>query len=165
MAIKDYIKQIKENYTVTSEHFEEAIEKDGFFSTFTELEILMKNTESLILFSFDYMPASIEVLEPENLVIKNNELSGFMNDLLVRLHGLNTGLITERKNTSFFIKNTAVLLRNFLVVLLSSKPMTLKEIQPLMGVKENDIGKVLEVLVKDGKVKKQGDSYIVISKK
>lgn len=164
-TIKDYIKQIKKAYLVTSEHFEEAEEKDNFFSSFAELEILMKNTEEIMSFSFDYMPASIEILEPEDVVLKNNELTGFINDFLMRMHGLNTGLITERKNTQFFIKNTAVLLRNFLVVLLSSKPMTIKEIQPLMGVKQEDILKVMEVLLKEGKVKKEGDLYKAVSKK
>ncbi len=164
-TLKNYIKQIKDSYTVTSETFEKAVEKDNFFSTFAELEILMKNAEQIILFAFDYMPASIEVLEPSDLVLKNNELSGFMNDLLVRLHGLNTGLITERKNTKFYIKNTAVLLRNFIIVLLSSRPMTLNEIRPYMGVKEEDIEKVLNVLIKEGKVKKQDNLYSVVAKK
>ena len=164
-TLKDYIKQIKDKYLVTSDVFEKAEEKDNFFTAFAELEILMKNTEEIIFFAFDYMPASIEILEPEDLILKNNELSGFMNDLLVRLHGLNTGLITARKNNKFYIKNTAVLLRNFIVVLLSSKPMTLKEIQPLMGVKETDIEKVITVLIKEGKVKKHENVYSVIVKK
>jgi hypothetical protein len=164
-TLKDYVKKIKSSYSVTSEHFEKATEKENFFSSFVELEILMKNAEAIIFFSFDYMPASIEILEPETLILKNNELSGFLNDLLTRLHGLNTGIITEKENTRFFVKNTAVLLRNFLIVILSSQPLTIDQIHPLMGVKKEDILKVINILIKEGKIEKQGDLYRAVGKK
>ena len=51
-TLKDYIKQIKDKYLVTSDVFEKAEEKDNFFTAFAELEILMKNTEEIIFFAF-----------------------------------------------------------------------------------------------------------------
>ncbi len=164
-TISDYLKKIRKDFTVIDESLEKAEPKESFFSSFAELEILAKDPSQILGFCFDYMPASVELLEPENISIKNSEMTGFLNDLLVRLHGLNTGLITARENTKFHVKNTAVLLRNFLVVLLSSRAMSIKDIRPLMGVKEADIEKVLQVLMNEGKVKKQGDKYIAVGKK
>ena len=97
-ALKDYLKKLNEQYVVTNEHFENAVPKENFFSTFAEIEILMKDTNDILSFAFDYMPASIEILEPENLVIKNNNMTGFINDLLARLHALNTALIAAKDN-------------------------------------------------------------------
>ena len=114
---------------------------------------------------FDYMPSSIEILAPESMVIKNNEFAGFLNDLQARLHALNTGILQLKEKNTFYIKNTAVLLRNFIVILLSSKSLTLEEMQPYLGVGKENIEKVLNVLINEGKVKKQGSKYKVISKK
>ena len=161
-TINDYLKKIKEDYDIVNEHLETTEPQDDLFSAFAELEIMMKNSNALLSFCFDFMPSSIEILEPEQINVKNTDLSSFLNDLQTRVHGLNTGLLQEKQQSKFYIKNTAVLLRNFLVVLLSSRAMSLKEIQPFLGVKENDIEKVLQVLINEKKVIKQGDKFQVI---
>ncbi len=166
-TMADYLKKIKadKNYEIVKQTVEPAEEKENFFSSFVEIELLIKNSDLLLSFCFDYMPSSIEILAPETTILKNNEFTGFLNDLQTRLHGLNTGLLQERENSKFYVRNTAVLLRNFLVVLLSSRPMTVKEIHPFLGVRQSDIEKVLGVLADEGKVEKQGDKYKAIVKK
>ena len=166
-TMADYLKKIKsdKNYEIVKETVEPAEQKENFFSSFVELEILIKNADLLLSFCFDYMPSSVEIIAPETTLLKNNEFTGFINDLQTRLHGLNTGLLQEREHSKFYIRNTAVLLRNFLVVLLSSKPMTVKEMHPFLGVRQSDIEKVLDVLVNEGKVEKKGDKYNAIVKK
>ena len=44
--------------------FSETEEQEKMFSKFVEVEFLFKNIETLIGFCFDYMPSSIEVIEP-----------------------------------------------------------------------------------------------------
>ncbi len=165
-SLKSYVKKIKadKSYALTKGSTEKAEEHDGLFSAFAELEVLIKKPIDLMSFCFDYMPASVEIIEPENVMLKAYDYSGFVNDMLARVHSLNTGVIQTRESNSFFIKNLAVLLRNFIVVLLSSKQMTAKELQALMGVKEEDIQKVLNVLEKEGKVKKKGEKYAAVAK-
>lgn len=166
-ALKDHLNKIKadKNFTITKEIIEPAEEQDGFFSTFAEIEVLTKNTTALLSLCFDYMPSSIEILEPEDLMLKNTAFSGFLNDMQARLHALNTGMLQIKDQNKFYIKNTAVLLRNFLVVLLSSRAMTIEEMRPFMGVKKENIMKILNVLINEGKVKKDGNKYKAIPKK
>jgi len=38
---------------------------------------------------FDFMPSSIEILEPQSLELKSQELTDFLNDLITRLHNYN----------------------------------------------------------------------------
>ncbi len=166
-SLKEYLKKIKadKSYLLIKEKTEKPEEQDGFFSAFSEIEILFKNSLSLLSFCFDYMPSSLEIIEPEKTILKNNDFTGFINDMLSRSHTLNTTAIQMQDSNRFFIKNTAVLLRNFIIVLLSSKPMALKQLHSFMGVREQDIEKVLEVLIKEKKAKKEGELYSVVVKK
>ena len=163
-TLKDYVKKIKENkdFTILKEDHEKPEEQEGFFSAFAEIELLVKNKDALLSFSFDYLPSSIEILAPENLAMSNNDLSAFLNDMQTRLHALNTGIIQTKEQNRFYVKNTAVLLRNFIIVLLNTKPMSIKDLKPFLGVNEEDIGKVLGVLVNEGKIKKQQDKFVLV---
>lgn len=164
-TIKEYVEGIKKGFTMTQVHVEDPVEQDNFFSTFAEVELLLKNVQELLKFSFEFMPSSIEIIEPEKIIIENNEFTNYLNDLQARILGLNAGLIQTRDQSALYVKNTAVLLRNFLVVVLARQPMTVEEIQPLMGVKTDDIKKILGVLIKEGKVKLVENKYTLIKQK
>lgn len=163
-TLKEYVKKIKENkdFLMINEDQEKPEEQEGFFSAFAEIELLLKDKNALLSFSFDYLPSSIEILAPENLAMENHELSAFLNDMQTRLHAFNTGIIQTKEQNRFYVKNTAVLLRNFIIVLLNTKPMSIKELKPFLGVNEEDIGKVLGVLANEGKIKKQKDLFVLI---
>ncbi|MEM3373718.1 MAG: hypothetical protein QXE31_00710 [Candidatus Woesearchaeota archaeon] len=164
-SLKEYLKKIEENknYIITKEDTEEAIENENnLFSAFSELEILFKNTKSILDFIYDYMPSSIEIIEPETILLKNFDFTNFLNDLLARNISFNNSVLQLKESNLFYIKNTAVLLRNFLIVLLSNKPMTLDELNAYMGVKKEDIEKVLNVLITEKKVEKKDNFYKVV---
>ncbi|MBN2367786.1 hypothetical protein JXC34_02115 [Candidatus Woesearchaeota archaeon] len=165
-TLKGHLKNIKADKSIifVKEEIEPAEKSDDYFSSFAELEILLKNPNELLSFCFDYMPSSVEIIEPERLYLNNQDFSQFLNDMQARLHAVNTTAITVREKSKLHIKNTAVLMRNFIVVMLSSRPMTLEELLPFMGVRKEDIIKVLDVLIKEGKVKKEGDKYRAVPK-
>ena len=163
-TLKEYVKKIKENkdFSLLKQDLEKPEEQEGFFSAFAEIELLVKDKNALLSFSFDYLPSSIEIMAPEHLAMNNNELSAFLNDLQTRLHALNTGIIQTKDLNRFYVKNTAVLLRNFITVLLSTKPMSIKNLTPFLGVKEEDIEKVLGVMLNEGKIKKDKDLFVLV---
>ena len=61
-------------------------EKIQIWSTLTEFEIKFKDFYTLSNFCFDFMPSSIEILEPTELKIPNQNANDALNDLLARLH-------------------------------------------------------------------------------
>ncbi|MBT3416873.1 hypothetical protein HON86_02875 [Candidatus Woesearchaeota archaeon] len=61
-------------------------EKIKVFSTFTEFEISFKDYDALTNFCFEFMPSSVEVLEPMELKIGAQEVNNTLNDILARLH-------------------------------------------------------------------------------
>ena len=55
----------KSGLDVKHEDTAEAEENEKMWTTFTELEILFKRLDTLLDFIYEFMPASIEVIEPE----------------------------------------------------------------------------------------------------
>ena len=82
--------KIKENFEVVKSEIFESVElKDkmaGFWSIFSEIERKFEDINAITVFCFEYMPSSMEILEPENLNFQSTEIAGFLNDLLARLH-------------------------------------------------------------------------------
>ena len=74
------------------------IEND-LFTSFAEFEI-KTGIEKLISICFSYMPSHVEIISPEELKIKNNDLNMILNELTRRLHQydeLAKGLMIERE--------------------------------------------------------------------
>ncbi|MEK6934689.1 MAG: hypothetical protein AABW46_02315 [Nanoarchaeota archaeon] len=76
------------DFKINSEKIFEArkLEDNPFFSAFTELEIEFKDLQDLIGFCFDFMPSSIEILEPGELKMDSIRGSDLFNELMARLH-------------------------------------------------------------------------------
>jgi len=64
----------------------EKIEGKPFFSGFIEYEISVENLNELSGFCFDFMPSSIEILEPERIGINSVEAGDLFNEIMARLH-------------------------------------------------------------------------------
>lgn len=56
------------------------------FTAFAEVEILVQKVSALIEIIFDYMPSSVEIVEPSNLALKLEDANALLNDLATRLH-------------------------------------------------------------------------------
>lgn len=62
-------------------------DKKGFFTTFAEIEVKVEQILLIAMLMFKYMPSHVEVIEPESLVLQNNEWNEILNELTRRLHG------------------------------------------------------------------------------
>ena len=60
--------------------------KVEIFSSFADLILEFPTVDELMQFLFVFMPSSIEILEPENLKIKQKDFENSLNDLLAKLH-------------------------------------------------------------------------------
>ncbi len=93
------IKNLKDLKVKTIE-LAEVKEVKNMWSTFLEAEIKFNDIESIVEFCFNFMPSSIEILEPSNFRLEQRELANLMNDLLRRLHNYSmaiSGLVMEKK--------------------------------------------------------------------
>jgi len=56
------------------------------FTTFAEVEILGKDINSLMTIVFYAMPSHIEIIEPEEIRLKNLDISNLLSGLTIKLH-------------------------------------------------------------------------------
>jgi hypothetical protein len=60
------------------------------FSTFMEVEILSNSLTQLVGLLYDYMPSSVEIIEPEDPISDDPQaITMILNDLLAKLHNYN----------------------------------------------------------------------------
>jgi len=88
-------------------------QKNKLWSTFADIELYAESIERLLGLCFDYMPSSVEIIEPDELKIKSIDLTNFINDLQARLHrydmlikSLNAENILLKRELNKFIKRT-----------------------------------------------------------
>ena len=86
------IKNIDEEkgVSVKSKNIKEPILMEGqkeFYTSFTEVEVEVENILYLAILLFKYMPAHIEIIEPELIALTNAGWNDILNELTRRLHG------------------------------------------------------------------------------
>lgn len=62
-------------------------DQTDFYSTYMELEVEVEEPINLTILMFKYMPAHVEVLSPEKMILTNNTFGDLLNEVARRLHG------------------------------------------------------------------------------
>ena len=160
-SLKLAIKNIKEQKNVILKEGDlfKAKEKDGLWSTFSELELLFKDIQSLVGFCFEYVPSSIEILEPKDLKFDTTKLGNLINDFLTKLHTIGVGMKRINAENQILNKNAAALLKNMLIMSLKGKEKTLTEIAKYVAIPEEQLKPFVEIMEKNNFIKKEGEKY------
>jgi len=150
-ALRIVVDKIKEqkDFKVVEEKLFNAEKQEEMFSTFAELGILFNNMEVLVGFCLDFMPSSVEILDPEKLSFKSNNFAGLINDLLTRLHQINLKVVQNNAEKKILKKNMLNMLKNTVMILLSIKSMQLEQLSKSSGVNEKDLKPLLDSMVKE----------------
>jgi len=80
----------EQGITLTSKQIKEpTLMKDqkDFYTTFAEIEVEVDEILYLAILMFKYMPAHIEIIQPELIALSNNGFNDILNELARRLHG------------------------------------------------------------------------------
>ena len=62
-------------------------DQKDFYTSFAELEIETEQILHIAALMFKYMPAHIEIIEPENVPLDNSGWNEILNELIRKLHG------------------------------------------------------------------------------
>lgn len=162
-SLEKYLQNLKENelYSVVNVQMAKLKQqKEGeLWSIFVEVEVWTEKVEHLIGFCFDYMPSSIEVVEPSELKLNDLEVSNFLNDLQTKLHGIDM-LAKQLKNENEVLKiNTAALLKNYITVLLKQNNLTSVQLSKFTGVNQDKLEDFLDQLIDEGKIDLKEETY------
>ncbi len=160
-TIKEYVKKLKEEgeLEVLKEEYVEAKPQGELFSTFVELELKATNISHLAWFCFDYMPSSIEIVEPSELIYKTTDLTDFLNDLQGKLHKLDLLLKNLSAENKVVKQNGLILTKNSIMLTLKDGSKPLNEISKLIGMPEEHVKKFVNVMVKENRLKETEGKY------
>lgn len=91
-TLENIIKQISEEKGVdvkekTIHEPTELKDNKEFFTSFAEIEVEVEEPLYLAMLMFKYMPAHIEIIHPEKIMLSNSGLNDILNELTRRLHG------------------------------------------------------------------------------
>ncbi|MGM5484544.1 MAG: hypothetical protein ACQEP1_01600 [Nanobdellota archaeon] len=159
-AIKDHVENIKQDKEIEVEdsHIEEPTEQEDMYSTFAEVKAWFKDMSKVINFCFDYMPSSIEILEPDKKTINMNVMTDLLTDLQGRLHHVDMLAKKLHQDNQTYNKSLTNIIRNFIKYMLT-KPRTIEDMEKLSGVKQDKLKQYADKLVEEGKIKEEKGKY------
>lgn len=162
-TLKKYVALIEKNEKIflTKKTFAETKEIEGLFSTFVEIEGFFKGVSTLVGFCFEYMPASIEIIAPPNMGFTNVAISQLLTDLQAKLHSMDMVLKRFNNENEFLRKNIDNLLKNYITIILHNRKLTIDQISDLIGIPKEGLYQYLDNLIKQEKIKKQGEEYFL----
>jgi len=90
-TLEEIIKELgnEKGVEITNKKINEPVElkdRKEFFTTFAEIEFEVEEAIQLAVLMFKYMPAHVEVISPESIVLTNNEYGDILSELTRRLH-------------------------------------------------------------------------------
>lgn len=163
-TIKAYIENIKtdEEITLKSEEYEPVEElEEGMFSAICEVELDIASIEKLTWLCMNFSPASIEVLSPSTLTIEDKDITHWLNDLLSKLHEIGVQQKSLGSQNAGLVRNFNAMTRNAIILTLN-EPRDKAHISHRIGLDEEFTEKFLEALIKEKKVKKDKNKYVLV---
>jgi|SRR3989344_4104166 len=85
-TMEKMVEVIKKQYAVQDAVIQEIKQIKEMWSTFVEFRITFDDLGHLTLFCFDYMPSSVDILEPVKFNLESQELNALFNDLMGKIH-------------------------------------------------------------------------------
>jgi hypothetical protein len=109
-----------------------------FYTTFAEINIEVEDILYLAIIMFKYMPAHVEVVEPELIALTNNGWTDILSELTRRLHGYEeVARVMQIQNGQMQKKLQELLLKN-------KENKEISEIKEELQKKEEDFNKKVD---------------------
>lgn len=167
-SLKEYISKLKteDGIMVLKQEVTpaEQQEKDKLWSSFAEIELIVKGLTRFISFCVNYMPSSVEIIKPEEFSLKNNEVTSFLNELQSKLHAVDMVAKTLHLENDFLKRNISSLVKNSILLSLRVSKLTRDGLSKTTGINGNELDLFLVSLSKEKKIKKEGDIYSLVVK-
>ncbi len=162
LMIQKVIEGIKSNkdIKIINEDYGEAEDAgDGLWGTFCETELLVKDLKTTSWIAFNFSPASMEIIQPEELTMKDKEITDFLGDLLSQLHQNNMNAIKAKNDSKGLLLNLNKLMRNTVLLSLKEKDKNIQDIAKNVGIEEKGLQPLLDAMIKEKTITKENDLY------
>jgi len=130
-------------------------ENAKMFVSFSEVDLLVKNLIMISELCYDYMPASIDILEPIDMKFSSHDLTMFLNDILSRLHRTDMILKNTIAENKMLDRNCIALFKNIFKIALDNGAKTKEELAKVTGIQPDEIDKLIKGMVKEGLIEEK----------
>jgi hypothetical protein len=162
-SLKSYVDKLKQSkdLTVIKATFAKPKKpKDQeLWSMFVELDMLAKNASAIAFYCFDYMPSSIEIVEPDKFIYTSKGFSDFFNDMQARLHRVDMLLKNATAENKNLLRNANLFLRNLILIALEKQDRTLEELSKKTGIQPQQLENFVEAMVQEKWLKFEKGKY------
>jgi hypothetical protein len=162
-TLRGFINNLKNDaqITVLSEEFgepEEVKDSNGLWSNYADTEMLVKTLDKLVWLCVNFMPASIEIIAPEELVFKEKDMTNWLNDLLAKLHEISFSLRQTNVKDEIVVQSMNAMIQNALLLATEHyhKP---EEIEMKLGIEVKHLKPFFEALLKEDRIEKKGEEF------
>lgn len=163
-TIKAYIENIKtdDQIKIIKEEYESVEEiEEGMFSAICEAELEVGDIEKLTWLCMNFSPASIEIISPPAITMEDKDITHWLNDLLSKLHEIGVKHKSITSQNEGLVRNFNAMTRNAIILTLNESRDKLS-ISQKIGLTEEFTEKFLEALIKEKKVKKDKNQYLLV---
>jgi len=150
------IKDIEEKdiYVVEEKEVLPIEKKEELFTSIIELTLSVENIVDIYEFCFNYMPSSIDIIEPiEKIEMKPEEFNQGMNDLIATIHEHDRFLKNSNTKIKVISNNMNQIVLN-IVNYLGKEKKGIKEISEIIGIKEDKLKEFIKHFQQNNKKKK-----------
>jgi hypothetical protein len=155
------IESEEKKYAIFETQFFDGDNKENFFTYVCEIKMLFSKPLDIIDFSFDYMPSTIELVDPPNISFSSADFSSFINEMLIKNHDLNmlTKTLSEQGKRLFATQDA--LLKNITFQSIIYGEKSISKISRNAGVDEKFMENLLNKMVEENTLVKNGDEYSI----
>jgi len=169
-TLKMYVDKIKgegQTYRVLTEEYSETTKaEDKLWTQFVEMEFLAKDASAIVFFCFDYMPSSIEIMQPSEFRYRAADFSAFFNDFQNRLHTMDRFVKEVSAQHKALLRNSNLLLRNNVMIILTHMgELKLDDLATRSGIPPKQLEPFLEQMIKEKYIKKKDNKYALVQEK
>jgi len=159
-TLKGYIKAVKEDpdYIFMEEYYAPAEENEGVWSTFFESKVLVTNFEKLNVLCFNLGPASVEILQPEEMTLSDKRLTEVYNDFISKIHEIGITMKNLAGENDLLKVNLNRSIRNC-VFLALNEAKTLPDISEKTGIDAEHLQPFIDAMLKEKSLVKDGENY------
>src|SRR3989344_1279069 len=129
-----------------------AEKQETLFASFAEIEILFKNQSELLDFCFNFMPSSVEIVEPQKFVMTSTLFTNWINDLQGRLHSIDKIAKEANAYKKLLNQRIASIVRYNFLSHLKDKKLSKNELLSKVGIDKEGFEVYLKSLIDRGEI-------------
>lgn len=161
-ALTKYLDNIKKDsrIKIIEQAQEDAFEhEDGIFSTFAECEMLVEGLETFTWLCINFSPASIEIMEPDEIKIEARDITNWLNDLLAKIHDVGNDYRTQLGVRDHLTLAMNQLIQNAIFLSLKTGKKKKEALAKDTGILEDQLTPFLDHLVKKEEIALDDEEY------